>query len=153
MHPYHHLFLHRAPSRFLWFLVGAGVATCWHHSTIMRDNRAQYFPCVMQHRRVQEPPSDSPPQDPAPWKSTWGLDRNATGWHQQRDWEQDRERLRQLQKRAGESVRTPLSTPAPAQTESIQVADLSESTLDSIVAAAESLKAVRTHLLRPISLI
>jgi len=97
--------------------IGAGVATWWHHSSVMRDHRAQYFPCVMgPHRRVQ----DSPSEEAAPWKS----DRTPTGWQQQRDWEQDRERLKRLQKRAGETV-----------------VDLSESTLDSIVAGAESLKA------------
>ncbi|KAH0836657.1 hypothetical protein J3R83DRAFT_8376 [Lanmaoa asiatica] len=100
MHPYQHVFLHRGPSRIFWFLIGAGVATCWHHSSSIRDHRAQYFPCV---RRVQDSP---------------------TSWRQQRDWEQDGERLKHLQKRAGETV-----------------ADLSESTLDSIVAGAESLKA------------
>jgi len=117
MHPYQHVFLHRGPSRIFWFFIGAGVATWWHHSSAMRDHRAQYFPCVMgPHRRVQDPPSE----EAAPWKS----DRTPTGWQQQRDWEQDRERLKRLQKRAGETV-----------------VDLSESTLDSIVAGAESLKA------------
>jgi len=72
----------------------------------------------MHPRRVQDSPSEE--AQAAPWKS----DRTPTGWQQQRDWEQDRERLRHLQKRAGETV-----------------ADLSESTLDSIVAGAESLKA------------
>ncbi|KAF8449037.1 hypothetical protein L210DRAFT_3523755 [Boletus edulis BED1] len=112
MHPYQHVFLHRGPSRIFWFFIGAGVATWWHHSSIMRDHRAQYFPCVM-HRR-----------EAAPWKPSWGPDRTPAGWHQQRDWEQDKERLRHIQKRAGETV-----------------IDLSESTLDSIVTSAESLKA------------
>lgn len=76
----------------------------------MRDRRAQHYPCVMQRRPV-DPPSDTPPQDAAPSKSTWGTDRTATAWNPQRDWEQDRERLRHLQKRAGETVRGPLSTP------------------------------------------
>ncbi|KAF8141624.1 hypothetical protein EV363DRAFT_1308604 [Boletus edulis] len=120
MHPYQHVFLHRGPSRIFWFFIGAGVATWWHHSSIMRDHRAQYFPCVM-HRRI---PSDPPPQEAAPWKPSWGPDRTPAGWHQQRDWEQDKERLRHIQKRAGETV-----------------IDLSESTLDSIVTSAESLKA------------
>lgn len=109
----------------------------------MRDHRAQYFPCVMHPRRVQDSPSEE-----APWKS----DRTPTGFQQQRDWEQDRERLRRLQKRAGETVRSPLSTPLSLHAQlSTQVVDLSESTLDSIVAGAESLKVVRTHLLRPTS--
>jgi hypothetical protein len=100
----------------------------------------------MHPRRVQDSPSEE--AQAAPWKS----DRTPTGWQQQRDWEQDRERLRHLQKRAGETVRSPLSTPLPLPTQpSTQVADLSESTLDSIVAGAESLKAVRTHLLCPTS--
>jgi hypothetical protein len=90
----------------------------------------------MHPRRVQDSPSEE--AQAAPWKS----DRTPTGWQQQRDWEQDRERLRHLQKRAGETVRSPLSTPLPLPTQpSTQVADLSESTLDSIVAGAESLKA------------
>ncbi|KAN0088484.1 hypothetical protein V8E55_005541 [Tylopilus felleus] len=122
MHP-HHIFLHRGPSRIFWFFIGAGVATWWHHSSIMRDHRAQYYPCVMR-RRVQDAPSDTPSQDAAQPNSSWGPDRTPTGWYQQRDWEQDRERLKQLQKRAGETV-----------------VDLSESTLDSIVAGAETLKA------------
>ncbi|KAF8552407.1 hypothetical protein OG21DRAFT_125829 [Imleria badia] len=109
MHPYQHIFLHRGPSRIFWFFLGAGVATWWHHSSMMRDHRAQYFPCVMHHRRVQDAPSDAPSQE-APWKSSWGPVRTASGWPQ-RDWEQDRERLKHLQKRAGETVRSPLSTP------------------------------------------
>jgi len=112
MHPYRHIFLHRAPSRIFWFLIGAGAATWWHHSSALRDHRAQYFPCIMNPPRST---SDVPPRQ-APSGSTWD--------NHQRDWEQDRERLKQLQKRAGETV-----------------ADLSESTLDSIVAGAESLKA------------
>lgn len=107
MHP-HHIFLHRGPSRIFWFFIGAGVATWWHHSSIMRDHRAQYYPCVMR-RRVQDAPSDTPSQDAAQPNSSWGPDRTPTGWYQQRDWEQDRERLKQLQKRAGETVRRPLS--------------------------------------------
>ena len=59
----------------------------------------------MHHRRVQDSPSDTPPQE-VPWKS----DRTPSGW-QQRDWEQDRERLKHLQKRAGETVRSSLVTP------------------------------------------
>ncbi|KAG8220936.1 hypothetical protein J3R82DRAFT_2441 [Butyriboletus roseoflavus] len=144
MYPHHHVFLHRGASRLVWFLVGAGVATCWHRSAIMRDHRAQYFPCVMQPR-----------QDADSAKSTWGPDQIAPGWQNQRDWERDRERWRHLQKRAGETVRGPLAIQTSAHTECIQAADLSESTLDSIVAAAESLKAVRTHLpaLRQLGLI
>ncbi|KAG6381614.1 hypothetical protein JVT61DRAFT_212 [Boletus reticuloceps] len=141
MHPYQHVFLHRGPSRIFWFFIGAGVATWWHHSSIMRDHRAQYFPCVM-HRRVQDSPSDPPPQEAAPWKPSWGPDRTPAGWHQQRDWEQDKERLRHIQKRAGETVRNPPSIPPVAHIKSSpQVIDLSESTLDSIVTSAESLKA------------
>ncbi|KAI9464199.1 hypothetical protein HD554DRAFT_2122544 [Boletus coccyginus] len=120
MHPYHHIFLHRGPSRVFWFLIGAGVATWWHH----RDHRTHYLPCLTHHR-----PVDAPNQEAPLSKSPWAPDRTPTGY-QQRDWEQERERLRHLQKRAGETV-----------------VDLSESTLDSIVSGAESLKAVRIHLL------
>lgn len=95
MHPYQHVFLHRGPSRIFWFLFGAGTATWWHYASVVRDHRAQYFPCVT-HRRVHD--VHTPPQQPPP-------DQSATGWSQQRDSEQDRERLRHLQQRAGETVR------------------------------------------------
>ncbi|KAF9221326.1 hypothetical protein BS17DRAFT_819569 [Gyrodon lividus] len=136
MHPFHHVYHYSRPSRIFWFILGAGVATWWHHSTAMREHRAQYFPCVMQQRRVEGQngersgisarPSDvTEPQEGGRWvwKSTWGPDRDRTvGWNQ-REWEDDKERLKHVQKRAGEAV-----------------VDLSESTLDSIVSAAESLK-------------
>lgn len=71
----------------------------------MRDHRAKYFPCVKHHHRVQDTTTTTttPPQEPP----AWGPDRDTTGWSQQRDWEQDRERLNHLQKRAGETVRRP----------------------------------------------
>ncbi|KAH7890758.1 hypothetical protein F5I97DRAFT_1923248 [Phlebopus sp. FC_14] len=135
MYPFYPIYSHRRPSRILWFLVGAGVATFWHNSRAMREHRAQYFPCVMRQRRVDGPSAvDSPrPSDPAGlqdgrwvWKANRGPEHETDGtlgWNQ-REWEEDKERLRNLQKRAGEAV-----------------ADFSESTLDSVVAAAESLKA------------
>ncbi|KAF8845142.1 hypothetical protein BDN67DRAFT_977654 [Paxillus ammoniavirescens] len=137
MHPFHHAFHFHRPSRVFWFIIGAGAATWWHHSSAMREHRAQYFPCLMQQRRVEGqdrersgntsgPYDATGPQDGgrSVWNSSWGPTHDGTvGWNQ-REWETDKERLRNLQKRAGEAA-----------------VDLSDSTLDSIVSAAESLKA------------
>ncbi|KIJ65690.1 hypothetical protein HYDPIDRAFT_187395 [Hydnomerulius pinastri MD-312] len=137
MHPFHHVYLHRGPSRIFWFILGAGAATWWHYSRSMREHRAQYFPCVMQQRRLEGQNGDTsgysprPSDPPAPqeggrwvWKASWGPDQDGTvGW-KQREWDEDKERLKNMQKRAGDAV-----------------VDMSESTLDSIVSAAESLKA------------
>ncbi|KIK99793.1 hypothetical protein PAXRUDRAFT_65485, partial [Paxillus rubicundulus Ve08.2h10] len=131
MHPFHY---HR-PSRVFWFIIGAGVATGWPY---LREHRARSFPCLMQQRRAEgqdggrsgntSRPSDATgPQEGgrSVWNSSWAPapDRASVGWNQQ-EWETDKEQLRNLQKRAGEAA-----------------VDLSDSTLDSIISAAESLKA------------
>jgi hypothetical protein len=122
MHPHgfypHHF---HGPSRIFWLLIGAGVATFWHRSHEMRDHRAQYFPCVMQSRRVEgvparedpaSPPVYSKPDAPAPQENRWGFvvrsqpDGNrdgSWGWNQ-REWEADRERLKEIQKRTEDAV-------------------------------------------------
>ncbi|KAG0709268.1 hypothetical protein DFH29DRAFT_1074986 [Suillus ampliporus] len=138
MYPYYHGYHFRGPSRIFWFILGAGTATFWHCSRQMREHRAQYFPCVMQARRVEgndehpTPPvyakSDSAP---APQERKWNFihrsqpDRNGdgtAGWNQ-REWEEDKERLKEIQKRAEDAM-----------------LDMSESTLESIVSTVESLK-------------
>ncbi|KAG1746639.1 uncharacterized protein EDB91DRAFT_1245825 [Suillus paluster] len=136
MYPYYHL---RRPSRILWFVLGAGAATFWHCSRQMREHRSQYFPCVMQARRVEgggehpTPPvySKSDADAPAPHEHRWNFihrsqpDRNwdgTAGWNQ-RQWEEDKERLKEIQKRAEDAM-----------------LDMSESTLESIVSTVESLK-------------
>jgi len=124
MHPFHHAYHFHRPSRVFWFILGAGVATWWHHSSAMREHRAQYFPCLMQQRRVEGQNGERSGNTSRPSNSSWGPTHDGTvGWNQ-REWETDKERLRDLQKRAGEAA-----------------VDLSDSTLDSIVSAAESLKA------------
>ncbi|KAG1741165.1 hypothetical protein EDB19DRAFT_1706728 [Suillus lakei] len=138
MYPhYHHHF--RGPSRIFWFILGAGAATFWNCSHQMREHRAQYFPCVMQARRVEggnEQPSSTPPvyskpDAPTPQEHRWNFihrsqpDRNGdgtAGWNQ-REWEEDKERLKEIQKRTEDAM-----------------LDMSESTLESIVSTVESLK-------------
>ncbi|KAG1760135.1 hypothetical protein EDD22DRAFT_955235 [Suillus occidentalis] len=135
MHPYYHF---RGPSRIVWFILGAGAATFWHCSHQMREHRAQYFPCVMQARHIEgsgeHPGPTSPiykPDAPAPQEHRWNSihraqpDRNGdgtAGWNQ-REWEEDKERLKEIQKRAEDAM-----------------LDMSESTLGSIVSTVEALK-------------
>lgn len=135
MYPYYHL---RHPSRIVWFILGAGAATFWHCSRQMREHRAQYFPCVMQARHIEgggeHPGPTSPiykPDAPAPQEHRWNFihrtqpDRNGdgtAGWNQ-REWEEDKERLKEIQKRAEDAM-----------------LDMSESTLESIVSTVEALK-------------
>ncbi|KAH7917608.1 hypothetical protein BV22DRAFT_1200257 [Leucogyrophana mollusca] len=152
MHPFHHMYYGRAchgPSRIFWFIVGAGAATFWHCSREMRDRRGQYFSCVMQQRRIDAqaaaanaalmPPTiptppdytQKPYEDNAPrpdkwgWRASWGAREGdgTVGWNQQ-EWEENKERMKNLQKRAEDAM-----------------VDMSESTLESIVSTAESLKA------------
>ncbi|KAI6044327.1 hypothetical protein EDC04DRAFT_427700 [Pisolithus marmoratus] len=135
MYPHHpHVYLHRPASRILWFLIGAGVATWWHHSRTMRDHHSQYWPCVMQqHRRgaLQDQPTGTG-SEPNPYQerdTRWGWRPSPSpsgvtaGWNQQ-EWEENKERLRNIQKRVSEAM-----------------VDTSESTLESIVSTAEALKA------------
>jgi hypothetical protein len=137
MHPYYHHHCFRGPSRIVWFILGAGAATFWHCSHQMREHRAQYFPCVMQARRVEgsaeqpTPPVYSKPDVPTPQEHRWNFihrnqhDRNedgTVGWNQ-REWEEDKERLKEIQKRAEDAM-----------------LDMSESTLESIVSTVEALK-------------
>ncbi|KAI5987056.1 hypothetical protein EDD15DRAFT_2520782 [Pisolithus albus] len=130
-HPY---FL-RPPSRILWFLIGAGAATWWHHSPAMRDHHSPYWPSLMQQQRraalQDQPPSTGVGSEPGPyqerdarWRPHGPPSSGAmAGWNQQ-EWEENKERLRNMQKRVGEAM-----------------VDMSESTLDSIVSTAETLKA------------
>ncbi|KAG2066264.1 hypothetical protein BDR04DRAFT_1106999 [Suillus decipiens] len=141
MYPYYyHHYRFRGSSRILWFVIGAGAATLWHRSRQMHEYRAQYFPCVMQPRRVLEgsdehptPPVYSKPDRdaPAPQEHRWNFihrsqhdtNRDGTlGWNQ-REWEEDKERLKEIQKRAEDAM-----------------LDMSESTLESIVSTVEALK-------------
>jgi len=138
MHPYGPMYHHfRGPSRILWFILGAGVATFWHRSRDIREHRAQYFPCVMQSRRVEGggvptsehsiPPVYSKPDAPTPHDNRWGFavrshPDGTWGWNE-REWEADRERLKEIQKRTEDTM-----------------LDMSESTLESIVSTVESLK-------------
>jgi hypothetical protein len=135
MYPYYHYRHFRAPSRIVWFILGAGVATFWNCSRQMREHRAQYFPCVMQSRHIEgsgeHPTPVDKPDVPAPQEHRWNFnhrsqpDRNGdgtAGWNQ-RDWEEDKERLKEIQKRAEDAM-----------------LDMSESTLESIVSTVEALK-------------
>ncbi|KIK10926.1 hypothetical protein PISMIDRAFT_690694 [Pisolithus microcarpus 441] len=134
-HHHPHVFFHRPASRILWFVIGAGVATWWHHSRAMRDHHSSYWPCLMQqHRRaaLQDQPS-SAGSEVGPYQerdARWGWRPHSpppsgamAGWNQQ-EWEENKERLRSMQKRVGEAM-----------------VDMSESTLESIVSTAETLKA------------
>ncbi|KAG2113102.1 uncharacterized protein F5147DRAFT_62170 [Suillus discolor] len=139
MYPYHHRYYFRGPSRIVWFILGAGTATFWNCSRHMREHRAQYFPCVMQAPRVEgsgeqsTPPVYSKPDapGPVPQEHRWNFiyrsqpNRNVdgtAGWNQ-REWEEDKERLKEIQKRAEDAM-----------------LDMSESTLESIVSTVEALK-------------
>ncbi|KAL4063103.1 hypothetical protein J3A83DRAFT_4297386 [Scleroderma citrinum] len=127
MHHYPYMYLRRPASRILWFAIGAGVATWWHHSRAMRDYHAQYWPCFVGHRTraaVQDHPIPSEPRGYVERDGRWKPSSDGTvGWNQQ-EWDENKERLRSLQKRVGEAM-----------------VDTSESALDSIVATAEVLKA------------
>ncbi|KAI6023587.1 hypothetical protein BKA83DRAFT_4261594 [Pisolithus microcarpus] len=129
---------HRPASRILWFLIGAGAATWWHHSRAMRDHHSPYWPCLMQQQRraalQDQPPITSTGSEPGPYQerdARWGWRPHGpppsgavmAGWNHQ-EWEENKERLRNMQKRVGEAM-----------------VDMSESTLDSIVSTAETLKA------------
>ncbi|KAG6336048.1 hypothetical protein ID866_3047 [Astraeus odoratus] len=129
MHHYPHIYLRRPVSRLLWFVIGAGVATWWHHSRAMHEYRAQYWPCLAHQQRRAALPDQAPTTDPIRGEGRWVWKANPSsdgtmGWNQQ-EWEENKERLKNMQKRVGEAM-----------------ADMSESTLDSIVSAAEVLKAV-----------
>lgn len=135
MHHYPHIYLRRPVSRIFWFVIGAGVATWWHHSLAMRDHHAQYWPCVLgNHSRaaVQDQPASDErrgyPEREGRWVRNPSSSSDGTvGWNQQ-EWDENKERLRNLQKRVGEAM-----------------VDMSESTLDSIVHGAEALKSKLTE--------
>jgi hypothetical protein len=112
--PHHHF---RGPSRIFWFILGAGVTTFWHRSRDIREHRAQYFPCVMQSRRVEgtssapisehpTPPVYSKPDAPQENKvnSVFRSQPDGTlGWNQE-EWEADKVRLKEIQKRTEDAV-------------------------------------------------
>ncbi|KAG2157836.1 uncharacterized protein EDB93DRAFT_818988 [Suillus bovinus] len=138
MYPYYHRHYFRGPSRIVWFVLGAGVATFWNCSHKMREHRAQYFPCVMQPHRVEGSGENTTPiyskpdaSGPAPQEHRWNFiykrqhDHNGDGTmgFNQREWEEDKERLKEIQKRAEDAM-----------------LDMSESTLESIVSTVEALK-------------
>ena len=111
MHHYPHIFLRRPASRILWFVIGAGVATWWHNSRAMRDHHAQYWPCIFgsHPRAVQDQPvpgerrqGHSEREGRWVWKPNYPSD-GTVGWNQQ-EWDENKERLKNLQRRAGEAV-------------------------------------------------
>ncbi|KAI6094325.1 hypothetical protein F5141DRAFT_267868 [Pisolithus sp. B1] len=133
MYHHPHVYLHRPASRVLWFLIGAGVATWWHHSRAARDHHSPYWPCQMQQHRwaaLRDQPRSSS-SEPGPYErdARWGWRHSPppssamAGWNQQ-EWEENKERLSNMQKRINEAM-----------------VDMSESTLESIVSTAEALKA------------
>ncbi|KAI6117195.1 hypothetical protein EDD17DRAFT_1584506 [Pisolithus thermaeus] len=137
MYHHPHVYLHRPASRILWFLIGAGVATWWNHSPAMRDYHSPYWSCLMwQHRRAalqDQPHGTGSELGPYERDTRWGWKPSPppsgamTGWNQQ-EWEENKERLGNMQKRVSEAM-----------------VDMSESTLGSIVSTAEALEAKLTE--------
>ncbi|KAJ7677424.1 hypothetical protein B0H17DRAFT_112460 [Mycena rosella] len=104
-------------SRLIWFFVGAGVGTWWAtHKKIHVD---------YQFHRIAQPPLSSAPAQQSPTITSEAVQEMRN--HQMsynRDWEQERDRVRQFSQTAGDTV-----------------AELSEATLNTILQATEALKA------------
>ncbi|KAJ7451560.1 hypothetical protein FB451DRAFT_701475 [Mycena latifolia] len=105
--------------RFLWFFLGAGVGAWW------ATNKKINVDC--QVHRTLGPPMSSGPVAQTNNTSEPMMAQTYSHTHQMtfnRDWEQERERVRQFSQTAGDTV-----------------AELSEATLNTILQATQALKA------------
>lgn len=149
-HAVHHLYRRSRPSRLLWFALGSGT-TYWYLSRHDIRNSSHWGHCF--RAPVQAPPSL---QSQAYNSTSSSSDANAYGPREKlllaqqrldKEWEEDKMRMMALSHRAGETVREPedgYQVPCGHRVTKIlsQVADLSEATLDSILATVEGLKTV-----------
>lgn len=120
-HPMH---FRRGPSRLVWFFIGAGSATLLikhKEASLHSDNKRYWGHCF--RAPIQVPPSlpNSPLQNNTdsskyPHPQPWGLG--------DEQWEADKEKLIAIARQAQDAM-----------------ADLSESTLDSIITSIEAIKA------------
>lgn len=127
MHPYP--FHYYRPSRAFWFILGAASAALWiKHREYDRVNGTSYGHCIRQRQIPQGSPSmrvDGPTPD-TPSASVTSSDPLQTfGERKQLErWEEDKAKLKDLTSRATDTI-----------------AEMSESTLDALLANLESLKA------------
>ncbi|KAF8171925.1 hypothetical protein K438DRAFT_1851904 [Mycena galopus ATCC 62051] len=109
-----------SPSPFLWFLVGAGVGSWWTaHKRFNREieGSPQGF-----HNRWHAVPAVPNPDQRAPPNGSEPVGNYPASYN--RDWEQERARVRQFSRNAEDTV-----------------VELSEVTLNTILQATEALKA------------
>lgn len=118
---------YRGPSRILWFLIG-GVTASWFLRRKDTDSR------IFGHCRrlqYQTPPLNSPdatPSDPNSW-SVRDIPKTINhiphwGSEQQQSWQQEKEHLADISRKVADAM-----------------TDLTEATLESVLSAAETLKA------------
>ncbi|KAJ7784335.1 hypothetical protein B0H16DRAFT_1492113 [Mycena metata] len=101
-------------SRVLWFFLGAGVSTWW----LSKKNVTMDIDCKYYQRRLGPTPSQAHPQM---MNSSEQVPANYQPY--QHDWEHERARVRQFSREAGDTF-----------------AELSETTLNTILQATEALK-------------
>ncbi|KAF8143900.1 hypothetical protein K438DRAFT_1875131 [Mycena galopus ATCC 62051] len=113
---------------FLWLLIGAGVGSWWTaHKRFNRDNADCYQAFYGHHRSLQGSPSAVPNPNSLSQKAPLNSSEPGTADYPtayNRDWEQERARVRQFSRSAEDTV-----------------VELSEVTLNTILQATEALKA------------
>ncbi|XP_006461933.1 hypothetical protein AGABI2DRAFT_118783 [Agaricus bisporus var. bisporus H97] len=155
MYPYHHhhwrhMGYSRGPSRFIWFAIGAGVATVWHKCHKIHANSTswsswghchraaiqQQYPSPLPLSNASTNPDGSPTSTQAqePSFSFRDIPRRinnlpSAAW----EWGQEKERGK------NQEEEDPLADLQRQATETMS--DMSEAALETIVATAESLRA------------
>ncbi|KAF8159682.1 hypothetical protein B0H34DRAFT_858436 [Crassisporium funariophilum] len=137
MHPYyspHHMGMgmwRRGPSRIVWFAIGAITASWWIHRK--ETDRRIFGHC--KRPQLQSPLPIPPIDDPitpsgAPWPDVRSIPNTISnipsGWDRRQlwQWEQEKEHMATISQQATDAM-----------------ADLTESTLESVLNTAEALKA------------
>jgi hypothetical protein len=154
---------HRGPSRLLWFIFGGLAATWWiKRKECHAHAQGNVGFCV---RKPIQPPAPAPANLPQPPSEEWTAEARSpsplptppTPPKEEKwsfgpppappfGWEEEKERMLALGRQAGDTVRDKLNifpyTP-DLRLSFVQMAEMSESTLDTVISTVEILKAVR----------
>jgi hypothetical protein len=149
----------RGPSRILWFLIGAATT---HWLIKRKDCDSRVFGHCRRLQYQTPPPNSSVPDGapsngaasvPNPWSVTArdiprtinNIPPSHWGSEQQQSWYQEKEHLADITRKVTDAVWSCLCLYLPKfpLLMTFQMADLTEATLESVLSAAEALKAVR----------
>lgn len=153
----------RGGSRILWFLIGAGTVTWWSCHKEAHSNGRYFSHCYNPHIRPGPPPpqiasdnsvahrqwqerlrnfNNMPPATNSPFPPPPGVQWGFGQQLQAQQWEEEKERMWALGRQAGDSVRSLPFIIFLLSDSVLQMAEMSETTLESILTTVEALRAV-----------